>query len=119
MWSVDERDPFVGPEGGESVADVASRLVAALLAIEAAIQGYSFTCLFFLFLDVFLTFACILMNMNASLVTKTQMNFWVQRIYSLLIFLHNGNQIANSPSSCQSFLKNLLSIFLYSSNFYN
>ncbi|XP_078174063.1 phosphoglycerate mutase family protein isoform X2 [Carex rostrata] len=39
VWALDEKNPFMPPEGGESVADVASRLRAALLATETAFQG--------------------------------------------------------------------------------
>ncbi|XP_073012595.1 uncharacterized protein [Typha latifolia] len=39
IWALDEKDPFRSPEGGESVADVASRLATALAAIEAEFQG--------------------------------------------------------------------------------
>ncbi|XP_072966502.1 metal-independent phosphoserine phosphatase [Typha angustifolia] len=39
IWALDEKDPFRSPEGGESVADVASRLATALSAIEAEFQG--------------------------------------------------------------------------------
>lgn len=43
IWALDEKDPFVPPEGGESAADVASRLATALATIEAEFQGYSCT----------------------------------------------------------------------------
>ncbi|WOK98413.1 hypothetical protein Cni_G07124 [Canna indica] len=39
IWSLDEKDPFMPPEGGESVADVVSRLAVALADIEAEFQG--------------------------------------------------------------------------------
>ncbi|KAJ8498021.1 hypothetical protein OPV22_008573 [Ensete ventricosum] len=39
IWSLDDKDPFLPPEGGESVADVVSRLAVALAAIEAEFQG--------------------------------------------------------------------------------
>ncbi|XP_077246319.1 phosphoglycerate mutase family protein [Tasmannia lanceolata] len=39
IWALDEKDPFMPPEGGESVADVVSRLATALAAIEAEFQG--------------------------------------------------------------------------------
>lgn len=39
IWALDEKDPFVPPEGGESVADVVSRLANALLTIETEFQG--------------------------------------------------------------------------------
>ncbi|KAG6556417.1 hypothetical protein Mapa_002360 [Marchantia paleacea] len=40
IWKIDARDPLVGPEGGESVADVAMRVIRALLRIEQEVQGY-------------------------------------------------------------------------------
>ncbi|KAJ8625680.1 hypothetical protein MRB53_034210 [Persea americana] len=39
IWALDEKDPFMPPEGGESAADVASRLATALATIEAEFQG--------------------------------------------------------------------------------
>ncbi|XP_078165526.1 metal-independent phosphoserine phosphatase-like [Carex rostrata] len=40
VWALDENNPFMPPEGsGESVADVASRLMAALLTTETAFEG--------------------------------------------------------------------------------
>ncbi|KAK1303472.1 hypothetical protein QJS10_CPB11g02135 [Acorus calamus] len=39
IWALDEKDPFLGPEGGESVSDVSSRLAAALEIMEAECQG--------------------------------------------------------------------------------
>lgn len=39
IWALDEKDPFVKPEGGESVSDVVSRLTKALITIESAFQG--------------------------------------------------------------------------------
>ncbi|KAI3781039.1 hypothetical protein L2E82_11038 [Cichorium intybus] len=39
IWDLDEKDPFMKPEGGESVADVASRLTNVLLQIESQFQG--------------------------------------------------------------------------------
>ncbi|KAJ4774963.1 Phosphoglycerate mutase family protein [Rhynchospora pubera] len=39
VWALDEKDPSMPPEGGESVADVASRLAVALLNMETAFQG--------------------------------------------------------------------------------
>nr|CAD1821216.1 unnamed protein product [Ananas comosus var. bracteatus] len=39
IWALDEKDPFMPPDGGESVADVASRLSTALASIEAMFQG--------------------------------------------------------------------------------
>lgn len=44
IWALDEKDPFMRPQGGESVADVLSRLTSALMAIEKEFQGY---CLFY------------------------------------------------------------------------
>lgn len=39
IWALDEKDPFMPPEGGESVANVASRLSTALANIEETFQG--------------------------------------------------------------------------------
>lgn len=39
IWALDEKDPFERTEGGESVADVVSRLANALLTIETEFQG--------------------------------------------------------------------------------
>ncbi|KAH9290658.1 hypothetical protein KI387_034775, partial [Taxus chinensis] len=39
IWALDERDPFSRPEGGESVADVASRLSTIVPKIEAECEG--------------------------------------------------------------------------------
>ncbi|XP_047069720.1 uncharacterized protein LOC124677811 [Lolium rigidum] len=39
VWAVDEADPFMAPEGGESVADVASRLAGVLSSIDMELQG--------------------------------------------------------------------------------
>ncbi|KAJ4783691.1 hypothetical protein LUZ62_034937 [Rhynchospora pubera] len=39
VWALDEKDPSMPPEGGESVADVASRLAVALLNIETAFES--------------------------------------------------------------------------------
>ncbi|ERM96152.1 hypothetical protein AMTRI_Chr09g14410 [Amborella trichopoda] len=39
IWDLDEKDPFLPPEGGESVANVASRLANALATIEAEFDG--------------------------------------------------------------------------------
>lgn len=39
IWDLDEKDPFVGPEGGESADDVVSRLATAMLSMEAEFQG--------------------------------------------------------------------------------
>ncbi|XP_076942242.1 uncharacterized protein LOC143612055 [Bidens hawaiensis] len=39
IWDLDEIDPFKRPEGGESVADVVSRLTSALVQIESEFQG--------------------------------------------------------------------------------
>ncbi|KFK30443.1 hypothetical protein AALP_AA7G261700 [Arabis alpina] len=38
IWDLDERDPFMRPEGGESVDDVVSRLATAIESIEAEFQ---------------------------------------------------------------------------------
>ncbi|KAI5647714.1 hypothetical protein M9H77_33719 [Catharanthus roseus] len=35
IWALDEKDPFLPPEGGESVADVVSRLTKALVDMES------------------------------------------------------------------------------------
>lgn len=39
VWAIDEKDPLMKPEGGESVDDVASRLVEAIANIESQFQG--------------------------------------------------------------------------------
>lgn len=39
IWALDEKDPFIGPEGGESVADVVSRLAVAIDSLEKEFQG--------------------------------------------------------------------------------
>ncbi|PWZ39540.1 hypothetical protein Zm00014a_019319 [Zea mays] len=39
IWSVDEAHPCMAPEGGESVADVASRFSAVLLSAETQFHG--------------------------------------------------------------------------------
>ncbi|KAL6965172.1 hypothetical protein U1Q18_036225 [Sarracenia purpurea var. burkii] len=39
IWALDEKDPFMKPEGGESVSDVVSRLTNALITIEQEFQG--------------------------------------------------------------------------------
>ncbi|KAL6011912.1 hypothetical protein ACLOJK_002378 [Asimina triloba] len=41
IWALDEKDPFMPPSGGESVADVASRLATAMTTMEAEFEGYS------------------------------------------------------------------------------
>lgn len=41
IWALDERDPFTPPEGGESVADVASRLATIVPKIEAGCEGWA------------------------------------------------------------------------------
>lgn len=38
IWALDEIDPFMHPEGGESVADVATRLTRALGMMESAFE---------------------------------------------------------------------------------
>nr|VDC98283.1 unnamed protein product [Brassica oleracea] len=38
IWDLDEKDPFMGPEGGESADDVVSRLATAMLSMEAEFQ---------------------------------------------------------------------------------
>ncbi|XP_078152934.1 uncharacterized protein LOC144548110, partial [Carex rostrata] len=52
VWALYEKNHFMPPEGSESVADVASRLRAALLATETAFQGYSIAVFFFLWLKL-------------------------------------------------------------------
>ena len=39
IWDLDEKDPFSKTEGGESVADVVSRLTNVLVQIERDFQG--------------------------------------------------------------------------------
>ncbi|KAH9654857.1 phosphoglycerate mutase family protein [Citrus sinensis] len=39
IWALDEKDPFMRPEGGESVNDVVSRLATAMAAMELEFQG--------------------------------------------------------------------------------
>ncbi|KAL3383240.1 hypothetical protein AABB24_002644 [Solanum stoloniferum] len=39
IWALDEKDPFMQPEGGESVADVVSRLTNALINMETQFRG--------------------------------------------------------------------------------
>ncbi|XP_078446285.1 phosphoglycerate mutase family protein isoform X1 [Wolffia australiana] len=39
IWALDEIDPLTPPDGGESVADVVSRLVSVLTTIESKFQG--------------------------------------------------------------------------------
>ncbi|KAL0920620.1 hypothetical protein M5K25_009766 [Dendrobium thyrsiflorum] len=39
IWVLDEKVPFTSVEGGESVADVCSRISIALTALETAYQG--------------------------------------------------------------------------------
>ncbi|KAK0582320.1 hypothetical protein LWI29_024143 [Acer saccharum] len=41
IWALDEKDPFIPPEGGESVNDVASRLAVAMATMESEFQGCS------------------------------------------------------------------------------
>ncbi|KAK2665712.1 hypothetical protein Ddye_004286 [Dipteronia dyeriana] len=41
IWALDEKDPFMSPEGGESVNDVASRLSVAMATMESEFQGCS------------------------------------------------------------------------------
>ncbi|KAL3624341.1 hypothetical protein CASFOL_033157 [Castilleja foliolosa] len=38
IWALDEKDPFMQPEGGESVADVVSRLTRALAVMESEFE---------------------------------------------------------------------------------
>ena len=39
IWALDEKDPFMRPEGGESVYDIVARLTRAFATIEAQFQG--------------------------------------------------------------------------------
>ncbi|KAK7299791.1 hypothetical protein RJT34_10619 [Clitoria ternatea] len=39
VWDLDEKDPFAGPEGGESVKDVACRLATAMDIMESEFEG--------------------------------------------------------------------------------
>ncbi|EYU38025.1 hypothetical protein ABFS82_02G001600 [Erythranthe guttata] len=39
IWSLDEKDPFMQPSGGESVADVVTRLTRALTVMESEFEG--------------------------------------------------------------------------------
>ncbi|KAG0601316.1 hypothetical protein M758_11G101400 [Ceratodon purpureus] len=39
IWAIDAIDPLVGPEGGESVAEVAIRVSEAIVHMEAEVQG--------------------------------------------------------------------------------
>ncbi|CAL5377931.1 unnamed protein product [Camellia sinensis] len=39
IWALDAKDPFMKPEGGESVSDVVSRLTSALITIESEFRG--------------------------------------------------------------------------------
>ncbi|XP_075672895.1 uncharacterized protein LOC142642429 isoform X2 [Castanea sativa] len=39
IWALDEKDPFMRPEDGECVDDVASRLANAMATIESEFQG--------------------------------------------------------------------------------
>ncbi|XP_044455008.1 agropine synthesis reductase [Triticum aestivum] len=39
VWAIDEADPFLAPEGGESVADVASRLAGVLSSADVEFHG--------------------------------------------------------------------------------
>lgn len=39
IWDLDEKDPFMRPEGGESVNDVVSRLAIAMATMEYEFQG--------------------------------------------------------------------------------
>ncbi|KAI9181292.1 hypothetical protein LWI28_013440 [Acer negundo] len=41
IWALDEKDPFMPPEGGDSVNDVASRLAVAMATMESEFQGCS------------------------------------------------------------------------------
>ncbi|KAH6777113.1 Phosphoglycerate mutase family protein [Perilla frutescens var. frutescens] len=39
IWALDAKDPFLPPEGGESVADVVTRLTSALALMESEFEG--------------------------------------------------------------------------------
>lgn len=39
IWALDEKDPFMPPEGGESVNDVATRLANAMAVMEGEFEG--------------------------------------------------------------------------------
>lgn len=39
IWALDAKDPFLPPEGGESVADVVNRLTRALSIVESEFEG--------------------------------------------------------------------------------
>ncbi|ESQ32329.1 hypothetical protein EUTSA_v10004876mg [Eutrema salsugineum] len=39
IWDLDEKDPYMRPQGGESVDDVVSRLATAIESMEAEYQG--------------------------------------------------------------------------------
>lgn len=39
IWDLDERDPFLPLEGGESVDNVASRLAGAVETMESEYEG--------------------------------------------------------------------------------
>lgn len=39
IWDLDAKDPFLPPEGGESVADVVTRLTSALALMESEFEG--------------------------------------------------------------------------------
>ncbi|KAJ9189434.1 hypothetical protein P3X46_000729 [Hevea brasiliensis] len=39
IWALDEKDPFMQPEGGESANDVANRLASAMASMELEFQG--------------------------------------------------------------------------------
>ncbi|KAK6916798.1 Histidine phosphatase superfamily, clade-1 [Dillenia turbinata] len=41
IWALDEKDPCMSPAGGESVADVASRLASTIATIESEFEGCS------------------------------------------------------------------------------
>uniref|UniRef100_A0A2P2PJU2 Uncharacterized protein MANES_04G064800 n=1 Tax=Rhizophora mucronata TaxID=61149 RepID=A0A2P2PJU2_RHIMU len=39
IWALDEKDPLMPPEGGESVKDVATRLARVVAALESEFTG--------------------------------------------------------------------------------
>ena len=39
IWALDEQNPLIGPDGGESVEDVATRMYKVIQRIEMECQG--------------------------------------------------------------------------------
>lgn len=52
IWAIDAIDPLVGPDGGESVADVAIRVSEAIMQMESEVQGFVLIYFFDLFRDL-------------------------------------------------------------------